>query len=229
MPRRSAPLCLLTLGLFVHPAAAQVPRRAVVFTCGDNPSVVLSAVSSVSAPVLSLGMLCAQALADVVSVPPGDVDTKWEVLAVLTPDRGGRSLVTYSVVESQRGPQGPAGPAGPDGPMGVQGPIGPAGPPGPPGQAGPTGPTGPSGVSALRFHTAFATVPPGDTLSHSAIAECGPDERIVSGGFSSHVGLWVTDSKPSFATPNGWILTVVRHDLPGGEAVIFAFAVCAAP
>jgi hypothetical protein len=133
--------------------------RAVTFTCAGDPSLVLTSSSSAGAPAVATALPCAQALSDVLSVPAGTDDTRWEVQTSALSDKVGKERVTYMLVETLRGPQGPAGPQGTSGSTGPQGDPGPIGPMGPAGPQGPVGPAGPAGTSSLP-----TVLPSGTTL-----------------------------------------------------------------
>ena len=146
MTRSAALSVALAATLLARVADAQ-SARAVTITCAGDPSVVLSSSSSAGAPVVNAGLACAQALSDVLSVPAGTEDTRWDVQTSALSDKVGKERVTYMIVETLRGPQGPAGPQGASGGPGPQGNPGPMGPQGSAGATGPTGPTGPAGAN----------------------------------------------------------------------------------
>jgi hypothetical protein len=144
---------LVLAAMLVAGEAHAQSARAVTFVCFGDPALVVTSTSSQGAPTVDSGVPCAQALSDLLSVPPGDNETRWEVQATATADKAGKERLSYMVVENARGPAGPPGPQGESGPAGPQGEPGPMGLPGAPGPTGPPGPQGPAGVAAISlFH-----------------------------------------------------------------------------
>jgi hypothetical protein len=133
--------------------------RVVIVSCAGDPAVVLTSTSSAGAPTVANGQSCAQAIAEVLSLQPGDAESRWEVHVSSIGDKAGKERVTYTLAENLRGPQGPIGPQGPSGLPGLTGPPGaPSMVPGPLGPVGPTGPQGPPGSSAVLYYGNLAGV-----------------------------------------------------------------------
>ncbi len=148
----SKPTSCLAVAVILIAGTAHADTRAVTFTCAGDPATVLTSSSSQGAPIVNAGLPCAQALADVVSVAPGDDESRWEVQAAAIADKLGKERLTYTVVENRRGPAGPLGPqgaSGSPGPQGGPGPMGLPGAPGPVGATGPQGAQGPAGVAPI--------------------------------------------------------------------------------
>jgi hypothetical protein len=236
---------LLAVGAVEARAQSQT-ARVVTLTCGGEPLAVLSATSTPGAPEVVVGQACAQAIAAVLSVPPGNDESRWEVLAVAVDDSTGRERVTYTLAENRRGPQGPAGPEGPAGPAG---PIGPQGPesrvPGPAGPTGPQGLPGPSVGQTVRTVTrtsALTGTEPGKTVQ----VPCGTSpsnlyDVVIGGGFriltpdpnmpATRVVLY--ESRPSKtvvsgATLHSWVVTAYASG-PTGQWAIEGYALCVPP
>ena len=120
-------------------------------------------------------------------------------------------------LRGQRGPIGPSGPVGPAGAVGATGARGLAGPIGPPGPQGPTGP----GLTDLHYVFQTETVPP--ESGGEAIAQCPPDEIVISGGGSVGQG-WLYASEA--VVPDAWLAGAFNNDQTV-DTTVEAFAVCA--
>jgi hypothetical protein len=133
--------------------------RVVILNCGGDPAVVLTSSGAGGAPTVASGQTCAQAIAEVLGLQPGDAESRWEVHVSSIGDKAGKERITYTLAENLRGPQGPIGPQGSSGLQGLTGPPGaPSMVPGPQGPTGPAGPQGPAGASGVLYYGNLAGV-----------------------------------------------------------------------
>jgi collagen triple helix repeat protein len=173
--------------------------RVVIVSCAGDPAVVLTSTSSAGAPTVANGQSCAQAIAEVLSLQPGDAESRWEVHVSSIGDKAGKERVTYTLAENLRGPQGPMGPQGPSGLPGLTGPPGaPSMVPGPQGPVGPAGPTGPAGAAgSLSSELASGATLRGVFSAHNSSSDyVYPGARFAVGLISFPVPL------PSAPTPH---------------------------
>jgi hypothetical protein len=162
--------------------------RVVTFTCSAQPSKVLTSSSSMGAPAVGVGLPCAQAIAEVISLPTGDAETRWEVLVTASGENGaGKGSLAYTLAETLRGPQGPAGPQGSPGLSGQPGPAGPPGAPGQPsnvpGPVGPVGPVGPAGATGSKVLAYAADINGSNNLSETYTLMGSVDVTVPVSGF----------------------------------------------
>jgi hypothetical protein len=125
--------------------------RVVILKCDGDPATVSTSSSSGGAPTVASGQTCAQAIAEVLGLQPGDAESRWEVHVSSIGDKAGKERITYTLAENLRGPQGPMGPQGPSGLAGLTGPQGAAS--SSPGRKGdrPAGRKGRRGVRVLYY------------------------------------------------------------------------------
>src|SRR5262245_20459062 len=173
---------MVCLAVLAAASAQTQTARVVTFICGGDPGTVLTASSSAGAPTVATGLACAQAIAEVLSVAPGDAESRWEVHVSAIGDKAGKERVNYTIAEKLSGPQGPAGPQGPSGLQGLAGQQGLAGLPGPQGQPGPPGAPGLSGLSGVHVVKAAPVFSNANVLSNAAMCPLG--EVALSGGYA---------------------------------------------
>lgn len=103
-------------------AQDEIPRQTVLVTCEGDPLEVTSSQSSFGAPIVDIGILCADAISIVLSTPfEGDnaENKDWNVDVTF----GEKKITNYLFSETLRivGPQGPPGPKGDMGDPGTGG------------------------------------------------------------------------------------------------------------
>ena len=226
--------CVVAM-LAALPAQAQ-SARVVTLSCAQDPSVVVASNSSAGSPIVDLGLPCAQALAEVLSVAPGDTELRWDVHVTSVGDKAGKECVTYTVAENLRGPQGPTGPQGPSGPPGAPGGPGPVGPQGVPGPKGPPGPTGPPGTPGgfAGIHILKSEPIENTIYVKQDRVYCPEGEVVLSGGYYTTGALTVNvaESAP-FVNLNGqqaWrVLAYVPQSpfSPDVQWSLQVYAICA--
>lgn len=143
------------------------PARVVIMLCEGDPAMVISAQSSMGAPMIAVGTACAQGIANVIDTTPM-ADMGWVVSETTAGDKNGKLVTTYTIREETalRGPQGIQGEKGDKGDMGD---VGPMGPMGLMGLQGPPGPVGPSGFSQadVKLLGLNLDLPPGENAVES--------------------------------------------------------------
>jgi hypothetical protein len=141
---------VLSIAAIVGAAAVLVhsqgsPARVVILVCEGSPTAVVSAQSSMGAPLVAVGTPCAQGVANVIDSTPMP-DMGWVVSVTTVGDKNDKLVTTYTI-RQETALRGPQGIQGEKGDKGDQGDVGPMGPMGLMGLQGPPGPTGPSGIS----------------------------------------------------------------------------------
>ena len=220
---------LVTAAVIVAMTAAQASaqERAVALTCSGQPPAVVSVSASPGAPEPAAGTPCGEALSAILAAAPSDPEWRWEVSSVATGDSAQRERITYTFVETRRGPEGPRGPQGPSGPRGDPGPQGIQGIQGPSGPQGIPGPPGGLSGYQIAFRELFANSFGWDTFTIDVA--CLGGKKAVGGGFQHPTGGIHVTVISSFPIDGGASWRVIGTNMSDnmGTVVLRSYAICA--